>query len=268
MRRCRRSAAVAAGCALALVFSASARASAQVLELGSGSAFDLGSAVLDAGCGDLVVAGTLALGSGSASRVRDVTITAGGSLVGEAGDLALAGDWNNTGSFAAGSGTVRVVDGCGRASATIHQSNSFYRLYLSTAVGKLFQFEAGSTQQIERRFEANGALGSLLRIRSTADGFAANLDLAGGHATSFLDVRDNHQVGFKTLFGAGSVDSGNTEGWVFGAVPAIPVAGLLLATAAIAFAARRRNEGPGEEPASVDSARGCIAIRVSPTMSR
>ncbi len=226
--------------ALATGLGVSAPTRAAELSVGAGSTLELGSGSLDAGCADLLVGGTLALDAGSASQVRDLGIQPGGALQGGAGSLEVAGDWTNAGSFSAGTGTVLLADGCGRTSAALSQSNAFYRLFLSSATGKLFQFEAGSTQTVARRFEANGTSTDLLRIRSTAAGLAANIDLQGGQATSWLDVGDNHAIGYKQLFGAGSLDAGNTDGWVFANVPVLPAAGLLLAAGGLAWAARRR----------------------------
>jgi hypothetical protein len=122
----------------------------------------------------------------------------------------------------------------------VNQSNSFYRLLLSSALGKVFNFAAGSTQSVAQRFQALGSATSLLQIRSTTAGVAANLDVQGNRATAYLDVMDSHATGLPLLFGFGSTDSGNTTGWNFGGVPALPLAGLLVPGTGLAVAARRR----------------------------
>ncbi len=225
--------------AAALVALAGAARAAD-LTVGTGSTLDLGTGSLDAGCSDFLVGGTLALNAGSASQVRDLSIQPGGTLQGSAGSIEVAGNWSNTGSFSAGTGTVQLADGCGVASSSVNQSNSFYRLFLSSATAKIFNFAAGTTQAVAQRFQAHGTSTDLLQIRSSTAGVAANLDVQGSRGTSYLDVQDNHATGLPVLFGLGSTDSGNTNGWVFGSVPVLSAAGLLLAAGGLAWAARRR----------------------------
>ena len=73
---------------------------------------------------------------------------------------------------------------------------------------------------------------------STTGGTEANLDLEGGQSTAFLDVQDSHATGFRLSFGQGSVNSGNTDGWAFAFVPALPLAGVAVIVIAIVWVAR------------------------------
>jgi hypothetical protein len=93
-----------------------------------------------------------------------------------------------------------------------------------------------------------GVSGDRLEIRSTLDGSAAFLDLEGGQSTAFLDVKDLHAVGFRIAFGQGSIDSGNTDGWVIASVPVLPLASL---GALLGIGARRL--GSGQDPSGTST---------------
>ncbi len=96
----RRAALAAATAAVALTLSAPAPA-AQVT-VGSGSSVDLGTGSLDLGCADLTVAGTMAAGTVGFDQARDVTIDPTGVVNGNSATLEVAGDWDNAGTFNAG----------------------------------------------------------------------------------------------------------------------------------------------------------------------
>ena len=109
--------------AAALVVLVSVAAGASVT-IGSGSSLDLGTGHLDLGCGDLTVAGTLSAGTVGFSAARDVTIEPAGVLNANSATLEVAGDWNNTGTFNAGTSSVNLGDGCGVTLATISGETS------------------------------------------------------------------------------------------------------------------------------------------------
>jgi hypothetical protein len=60
----------------------------------------------------------------------------------------VAGDWDNAGTFNAGTSTVQLVDGCGLASATISGDTTFANLDMTTTSGFLYSFTSGSTQTV------------------------------------------------------------------------------------------------------------------------
>jgi hypothetical protein len=97
MRR-RTLAALAALSALSLA----APAPAAQVTVGSGASLALGTGSLDLGCADLTVAGTLSAGTAGFSQARDVTIDPTGLVNGNSATLTVAGDWDNVGSFNAG----------------------------------------------------------------------------------------------------------------------------------------------------------------------
>lgn len=225
-------------------------APAAQLQVGAGSALFLGSGRLDLGCADLVVGGTLTGGTGTLDRARHVTIN--GALYANSATLNVAGDWSNAGLFQAGTSTVNFVDGCLRAGTTISGSSSFFVLDVTTSnKTKGLTFAAGSTTTVTGHLTLAGTPGQLLHIRSTVDGSEAYLDVQGGQAVSYVDVKDNHAIGDPIYYGSDSASLGNTDGWVLvaaAAVPAlapwtlVPLAALLLAVAAVA---RRRPNAPG-----------------------
>ena len=96
--------------------------------------------------------------------------------------------------YAPGTSTVSFVDGCGEASATISGDTTFSTLSMTTSTGKLYSFQAGSTQMSDSLFLA-GAEGNLLRIRSTSAGTAANFDVTGAQSADFVSVQDNNAIG-------------------------------------------------------------------------
>ncbi len=202
----------AAVAAVAVSWLAAAIAGAGQLSVGSGSAFNLGSGTLNLGCASLLVAGTFDAASGSVEQALDVTITSGGTLDGGSGTLDLAGSWDNSngGTFNAGTSSVNFVDGCGVSLATLSGGTSFSTLTLTTATGKTYQLEAGSTQTIGVALSLSGTAGNLLTLRSTSPGSAATLDVQGSGTGDFLDVADLHVTPNPIVFGPNSTVGSNT----------------------------------------------------------
>lgn len=224
----------------AVIFGLATVASAAQLTVGAGSTLDLGSGSLDLGCAGLVVAGTLAAGTNVIDWAQDVSVQPGGTLNGESATLYVTGDWSNSGTFSAGTSSVNFIDGCDRTSATISGGSTFATLSMTTAIGKLYSFQAGSTQTITGSLTLAGASGNLLTIRSTVNGNEAFLDLQGSQAVDFVDVKDNHAIGHLILMGLDSVNSGNAPGWwVAAGIPALSAAALALLMLAIMWAGCR-----------------------------
>jgi hypothetical protein len=149
---------------------------------------------VDLACSDVVVAGTLSLGGGNLANVRNVTILAGGSVDTGAGAITLAGHWNNAGSFNAGTGAVNFVDapacvptGTGGA---ISGNTTFATLSLASALGKRYQFAAGSSQRVMLQLTISGLAGLPIQIESSAAGQSATIALNGQQTMSELAVTD------------------------------------------------------------------------------
>ena len=128
------------------------------LTVGAGATVNLGTGTLDLGCRSLSAAGTFGAGGGTLDQALDVTIPLGGTLNGETGTLNVGGNWDNGGTFNAGSGSVNFVDDCSQTLATISGDSTFSTLNLDTTSGKTYELESGSTQTvlIFRVLAANG----------------------------------------------------------------------------------------------------------------
>lgn len=236
MKRSRLAASVAS-VALAL----SAPAWAGTVTVGANSSVDLGTGSLALGCADLDVQGTLSGGTIGFTQGRDVTITPSGVMNGNSATLELSGDWDNTGSFVAGTSTVRIVDGCGLLSGVVNGNSSFNNLQLTTSTGKQVSFTAGSTQTVTGGLTVTGAASNLLKIRSTVDGSQAFMNLLGTSSTSFTFVRDNNAISNTIPLGSSSIKGSNSPGWLLAqAIPLLPpLAGLLVLASLLALARRR-----------------------------
>lgn len=231
-------AAIAVSAALAL----SAPAWAGTFTVGANSSVDLGTGSLALGCADLDVLGSFTGGTVGFTQGRDVTITPSGVMNGNSATLELSGDWDNTGSFLAGTSTVRIVDGCGLLSGVINGNSSFNNLTLSTTTGKQVSFTANTTQTILGLFDVSGALSNLLKIRSTINGTKAFVNVQGSSATNFVDVQDNSAVpGNYIALSGTSIKGGNTPNWLTSvAIPLLPPLASLLVLGSLLALARRR----------------------------
>jgi hypothetical protein len=209
----------------AIALSLAGNASAGSLTIGTGSMLDLGTGSLALGCGDLDVTGTLIAGSVGVTGVRDVAIDPSGIVNASSATISLAGDWDNAGTFNAGSSTVEIVDGCSVLSSVVTGNTTFANFAIHTTTAKQVSFTAGSTQSMAY-LSLLGAAGNLLQIRSTVNGSLAFLDLTGGSSVDFIDVDDiDAQQGNDIAIGANSVVGPNTPGWLPAVV--VPMLGLL-----------------------------------------
>jgi hypothetical protein len=217
-------------------------AAAGTFEVGNGSSLDLGTGSLALGCADLNVLGGMTAGTVGFSQARDVTIGPAGSLNGSSATLELSGDWDNMGSFVAGTSTVRMVDGCGLLSSVVNGDSAFHDLEIVTEAGKQLTFTAGSTQTVAGAFSATGAAGNLLEIRSSVGGSAAFLNAGGGASASYVDVEDNNALGGGNIpLDANSLKGPNSLGWLLTpAIPLLPPLAIALLGGALLLVARRR----------------------------
>jgi hypothetical protein len=230
----------------------SAFPAAAQITIGAGSTFDIGNAVVDYGCADLLLAGTLQLSDGALTGLRSVSIGGGGTLDAEQGSLSWSGDWTNLGEFEEGTSTTSLVDGCGVAVSTVNYGETFHALSLTSTQGREIRFASGETTNVTQSFVATGTAGQPLRIRSTIAGSAAITSLAPGATQSVfaVDVADNHAT--PTVIAPGppssysSIKRSNSDGWFALAAAAVPLfspLGWFLACAALALAALIRLGG-------------------------
>ena len=206
-----------AALATAMMLALTAPVSAAELNVGAGSAFALGTNRLALGCSDLRVGGTLTAGTVGFVGGRDVMIDPSGVLNGNSATLQLAGDWDNAGTFSAGTSTVQMVDGCSLLSSVISGNTSFATLQMTTSTGFQRSLTAGSTQSASVSLQLLGVSGNRLKIRSTLAGSAAFLNVSGSSSASFVDVQDNDsRPGNDVMLALDSVKNTNTPGWTIG----------------------------------------------------
>jgi hypothetical protein len=175
----------------------------------------------DLACTDVIVAGTLQVNSGGLVNVRHLTIQPGGVIDGGSGTIQLGGNWSGTGTFTAGTSTVRFDDSCGLTSAAIGGSTTFFSTRFVSTSGKNYVFQVGTTQTVGGLLEIAGTAGQPIQFRSSTPGQVANLNLLPGGTQQIqhvgvTDVWATGQWLAPALSNEGG--GGNASRW-FGAAP-------------------------------------------------
>ncbi len=191
----------------------------------AGGSVSLGGGTIDLGCTNLSVGGSQQINSGNMLNTRNLSVQSGGVLDGGSGNIGLVGNWSNSGTFNAGSGTVLFSDNPTCAtSSTITGTSMFANLSLISANGKTYTFAAGLTQSILDALTIQGTSTTPIVINSTIPGQQGNMFLAVGGTQNiqFVSVTDNYGTGqilAPTQQNQGG--GGKVRGW-FG-IPLIPV---------------------------------------------
>jgi len=146
----------------------------------SGSLTSVGPGVIDLACTDVVVSGALQVNSGQLRNVRSVTINSGGVIDGGSGLIEVGGNWTNSGTFVAGTGTVNFRDLCAFGSAVVMGNTTFYRVSFVTATAKNYVFGVGTTQTISALLEIAGTASQPIQFRSSIPGQTAFINLLTG----------------------------------------------------------------------------------------
>lgn len=164
----------------------------------------------------------------------NLTITAGTLDVGNGGNfnMTVGGNWANTGTFTARSGTV-TFDTAG-TTTTLSGNTTFYNLSCTTA-NKPLTFTTGSTQTISGALTLTGTAGNLILLRSTITDSAWNLTVNGTSSVDYVNVRDSNAGGGNAITHAvspsRSVNLANNTNWGFNAAPTVAsVTGVQAAT--------------------------------------
>lgn len=201
--------------------------SAQSITVASGTLLSLGAGSIDAGCGDLSVAGTFSVGSGSANSLRNVAINPG-TINGGSGSINLSGDWTNQGTFNAQTGTVNITDGCGTTVSRVTGDSTFNQFSATTTTGKQLQPAAGSAQTFSGGLTLGGSGSDRLLVRTSAPGTTAAFTLNPGASQSIsgVDVADIDSSAGESIANGpparfNSVDSGNNTNWFIAAIQEI-----------------------------------------------
>lgn len=148
-----------------------------------------GSAALQLGCADLTTAGTALVNAGQIQQAGNVTISPSGALNGGTGTIQVGGNWNNRGTFIAGSGSVMFVDGCSTAPASLAGDTSFNQLVLTSQIGRTFVIEAGRNIGVTGSLIVQGTSAAPVRlVTSSSTGQVAYVTLAPGASYTATDA--------------------------------------------------------------------------------
>lgn len=148
-----------------------------------------GSAALQLGCADLTTAGTALVNAGQIQQAGNVTISPSGALNGGTGTIQVGGNWNNRGTFIAGSGSVMFVDGCSTAPASLSGDTSFNQLVLTSQIGRTFVIEAGRNIGVTGSLIVQGTSAAPVRlVTSSSTGQVAYVTLAPGASYTATDA--------------------------------------------------------------------------------
>lgn len=167
------------------------------------------------------MAGQTASLAGNVIVTNNLTITAG-TLSAGANSITVGGNWSNSGTFNAGTGTVIFNDNT--KVSTISGSSTFFN-FSSTTAGKQITFTAGTTQTISGTLTLTGASGNLIVLRSTVSGSQWSINPQGSRSVSFVDVKDSNNTNATAINAITSTDSGNNTNWNFGTVDHFVITG-------------------------------------------
>lgn len=159
------------------------------MDVPAGTSSSTSGGVFDLACSDLLVAGTFSVDNGQVINVRNVVIQPGGVINGNTGLISLSGNWSNSGSFAAGTGTVNFVDNPTCAtSSTISGNSAFWTVNFTSTLGKTYTFAAGSTQQVGSLLVILGTAALPIVFVSSTPGQMAFINLTGNQQISNVAV--------------------------------------------------------------------------------
>lgn len=212
----------AALAALSLLLAA-ATVQAAGIQVPAGAGVQVSGGRIDTAGGDFLIGGRLVLGSGELRGIGALRIAAGGSADFGSGVATLTGDWENRGSFIAGSSRVELRDG-GAAFSAILGTTEFANLSLVSLSGKRYRFESGFTQRVAASLQIQGT-GLPLQVDVTTPGSIAFLNLlaSGTQSVANVGVSDVYASGQNlapTQTNQGG--NGNANGWFGGGPPPRP----------------------------------------------
>lgn len=142
-------------------------------------------------CTALTVQGTFNVGPGLVFNTGDVGIGVGGIINGGQGLLSMSGNWSNTGTFNAGTGTVVFTDGCAAGPLTLTGTTVFNNLTLTSANGRTFVMPAGSNITVLGTLTLQGANGQAIHLISSSGQTAIiNLGPNSNVVSSYFDTND------------------------------------------------------------------------------
>ncbi len=165
--------------------------------------------------------GNLTITNGTLNTTASTnTITLGGSLsnadtfVLNGATMSVGGNWANTGTFTAGSGSTITFTG---AAPTLAGNTTFYNMKYAIAGGTM-TFANGSTQTVSNLLTLTGASGNSLFVRSSTPNNLWSLKNSGTNNVTYVDAKDSDaRLGTTITDTTGGVNSGNNFNWRFNA---------------------------------------------------
>jgi hypothetical protein len=127
--------------------------------------------------------------------------------------ITLAGNWSNSGTFTARSGTV-TLDGTNQ---TLSGATTFYNLSKTVASAATLTFPASTTTTVTNAWTAQGASGQLLSLRSSSSGTQWQINPSGTRSVEYVDVKDSNNTNATAISCTSNcTNSGNNTNWNFG----------------------------------------------------
>jgi hypothetical protein len=180
----------------------------------SGSSFDVpAGATIDTACIPVEVEGNLNVHSGQFATGSDLNVASTGAVDDGAGIISIGGDLTSTGTFNAGTGTVKFVDGCAGTPAHLVGTLIFQNLTLSSTAGRAFVIPAGSSITVLGTLTLQGAPGQSIQLISSSSSTAViNLGPAATVVRNFASVAGNVQIGASAATSAHAIPTLNQYG--------------------------------------------------------
>jgi hypothetical protein len=127
-----------------------------------------------------------------------VNINTGGVLNGSSGTLSVSGNWSNSGTFNAGTGSVVFTDGCAAGARTFTGNTVFNNLTLTSTTGRNFIIPSGTNITVNGTLTLQGTPGQPISLTSSA-GQLAVINLGPSAQVIRNDVAlGNVQIGAVT----------------------------------------------------------------------
>jgi hypothetical protein len=164
--------------------------------------------------GTLAVTNNLTISGGAVTAAAagitvggSVTINSGGTLNGSAGNIAVDGNWNNSGIFTYGTGTVTFTGG---GTHQITGDTTFYN-FTCTAAGSTLAFGGGSEQTVSGTCTITGTSGSRITLTRIS---GANWTLSAGTTPgiTYCDISYGNYASYLGWAGDPAASPCNAEG--------------------------------------------------------
>jgi len=155
--------------------------------------------------------------SNDATVNGNFTITAATNVTAPSGALSVVGNFSNSATFTANSGTVSLTGG----NQTISGSTTFYNLTKSVTTAYTLTFTLSTTQIITNTITLNGTAGNLLTLASSSPGTQWIFDPRGTRNISYASVSWSNNINAIVIAAVGNniTDGGMNTNWNFDPTP-------------------------------------------------